>query len=356
MAVTGAFLVENYAHLLKKWRAEGLGRRRCAAKLTEAIGTYVSPGAVRAAFECLGRESLGPSPIPMQVEEQGEPEEDIELLVKSKVQRSKKQRNRASQHKKTVRLEAKPVGILVFGDPHVDNEGCDWDALYQHVELARSTEGVLAACVGDMQDNWVGRLARLYSKSSTKASDGWRLSEWLLNQLQWIAIVGGNHDAWSHGPGVDPMKWLTQKCGVQCYAPNELRITIKWDNDELDPIIWVLRHDFSGRSWFHPTHGPHKEAMLDGKCHIMTAGHLHQWGELTTEQRHSRVTHALRVRGYKRNDEYAKEKGFYEQNFGESVLIVINPLASGAGRISTFWDIEVGCQYLTWLRSGNFDG
>ena len=90
------------------------------------------------------------------------------------------------------------------------------------------------------------------------------------------------------------MEWLTEKCGVVCYAQDEVRMTISWKNrPELEPIVWILRHDFSGRSWYHPTHGPHKEAMLDGRCHVLTAGHLHQWGALTTEQRHESFTHAI---------------------------------------------------------------
>ena len=136
-----------------------------------------------------------------------------------------------------------------------------------------------------------------------------------------------------------------------CYAQDELRITLQWKGrPDLEPVVWVLRHDFGGRSWFHPTHGPHKEAMLDGKCHILTAGHIHQWGQLSTEQRHGRVTHAVRVRGYKRADAYAKQKGFFEQQYGEAALIVIDPHNEGAGRISIHWDLEDGCNYLKWLR------
>ena len=202
-----------------------------------------------------------------------------------------------------------------------------------------------------MHDNWIGRLGRLYSKASVTAADGWRLSEWLLSSMQWIAMVGGNHDSWARGPGVDPMQWLCRDHGVQCYAPDELRITIKWkDYSILEPVVWILRHDFGGRSWYHPTHGPHKEAMLDGRCHLLTAGHIHQWGQLTTEQRHGRVTHAIRVRGYKRSDAFALEKGFFEQQHGEAALVVIDPHQRGPQRITTFWDIKRGCEYLTMIR------
>jgi len=356
--ITSNDVLDRYADLIIKWRdEEGIGRRRAAVRLSELFGEPVTTGVVRVAFQKLGfaksslPDSVRAPNIPMHVEGDGEEEDDIDELVELRVKRSRTIKTKNKKHNKTIWLEPKPLGILVIGDPHVDNEGCDWESLVNHIKLVRDTEGVLAACVGDMQDNWIGRLAKLYCKSSVTASDGWRLSEWLLNQMQWIAIVGGNHDAWAHGPGVDPMAWLTRKCGVKCYATDELRITLKFTGTDLPPIIWVLRHDFSGRSWFHPTHGPHKEAMLDGRCHLLTAGHIHQWGQLTAEHRHSRVSHALRVRGYKRNDAYAREKGFAEHTYGESALVIIDPEKEGPSRISVFWDIQEGCQYLNWLRN-----
>jgi hypothetical protein len=90
--------------------------------------------------------------------------------------------------------------------------------------------------------------------------------------------------------------------------------------------------------------------MLDGKCHLLTAGHIHQWGELITEQRHGRITNAVRVRGYKRSDSFAKSKGFAEQTHGECALIIIDPFKEGPARLMTFWDLRKGCEYLTFLR------
>jgi hypothetical protein len=278
------------------------------------------------------------------------PERSIEDLIADRMRSSRRGHAKAKKHERTLTLPAEPFGIMVFGDPHVDGH-CDWDKLYADVQLAKGTPGVVACSVGDQMDNWIGRLARLYADSDCKASDGWRLSEWMFNEVSFIAVVGGNHDAWATGPGIDPMAWLTRDCGVTCYAPDELRITLQWkDRSDLDPIIWICRHDFKGRSWYHPTHGPHKEATLDGKCHLLTCGHIHQWGQLTTEQRHGRVTHAIRVKGYKRDDEFARSKGFPEQQHGHSALVVIDPEASEPGRVSVFWNLQKGCDYLTKLR------
>ena len=348
-------LLNDYEEDLRLWRLEGLSQRGIVKRIEQVSGSTVSKGVVAHTLRRLGINAVVPRAAEIEVESRTDEEVEetpIEELIEERVKASRRKMSKANMHRRTVRLPAEPVGIMIFGDPHVDNEGCDWGKLYDHVALAGATEGVLAATVGDMQDNWIGRLGRLYSEASVTASNGWRLSEWFLSSMQWIAVVGGNHDAWAHGPGVDPLKWLSDKAGVSCYAQDELRITIEWRGEpELEPIVWILRHDFGGRSWYHPTHGPHKEAMLDGRCHLLTAGHIHQWGQLTTEQRHDRVTHALRVRGYKRNDSFARSKGFSEQTFGEACLVVIDPFAEGPGRITVFWDLERGCAFLTHLRN-----
>ena len=351
---TSARLISDYATELKQLHAAGHGRRGAAKIIEEETGRGCSPAVVRMAFNMMGLEASGRTADVPVVDrspsiEDGEP--PIEELIEERRKAARRKSARANVHRRHLELPAEPLGILVMGDPHVDNEGCDWDALASHVELAQQTEGVMGVCVGDLQDNWIGRLAKLYAKSSVRASSGWRLSEWLLESIQWLALVGGNHDEWSHAAGHDPLKWISEKANVLCYAPDEIRLTLTWkDRSDLEPIVWLIRHDFSGRSWFHPTHGPHKEAMLDGECHVLAAGHLHQWGLLMTEQRRERVTYALRARGYKRQDDFARSKGFFEQSFGESALVILDPHATATGKIQVFWDLELGCKILTHLR------
>ena len=355
--LTSIDLIRDFEAMIRGLRSEGLGRQKIAVTMEAHTECRVTPGSVQAALDRLGLGRKDRTYLPLDIKEEatrGKPEdteEPIEDWIQRRVEASRRKMARASKHQRNLILPAEPVGIACLGDPHVDNEGCDWHQLFEHINILKGTDGILASCVGDMQDNWIGRLARIYSESGATASDGWRASRWLLESLQWVAICGGNHDRWAHGPGVDPLAWLSRECGVKCYAEDEIRITLSWDQrPDLEPIVWVLRHDFGGRSWYHPTHGPHKEAILDGKCHILTAGHIHQWGQLTTEQRHGRVTHAVRVRGYKRADSFARSKGFYEQRHGASCLIVIDPLADEPERIRIFWDLLAGRDYLTYLR------
>tara|TARA_Y100000588_G_scaffold81218_1_gene85357 strand:+ start:3169 stop:4251 length:1083 start_codon:yes stop_codon:yes gene_type:complete len=348
-------LAKEESSRLRRLSAEGLGRRRIARQIAEQTGRGCTSGVVGNALGLLGIHKPRTSSR-VYVLEPSPPEDHqatIEELLEDRKKAYRRKANKAKFHERTLQLSPEPFGILLHGDPHLDDDGCDFEAVVKYLELAQQTEGMFGATVGDALNLWIGRLAKKYADSSLLASDGWRLTEWFINSHSagFLAFVFGNHDSWAAGQGVDPMSELCKKTGVIVHAPDEIRITFTWKGrPELEPIIWILRHDFSGRSYFHPTHGPHKEAIFDGRAHILTAGHIHQWGELTTEQRHGRVSTALRVRGYKRCDEYAKQKGFYEQEHGYACVIVIDPESTGPGRIKVFWDIEQGCDYLTFIR------
>ena len=103
-----------------------------------------------------------------------------------------------------------PIGILHFGDPHIDDDGSDISLLEEHARLVRETPGLYGATVGDITNNWIGRLAHLYSQQSTTACEAWRLAEWFIGEVRdWLYLVGGNHDAWSgagdrESPAVQP--------------------------------------------------------------------------------------------------------------------------------------------------------
>ena len=79
----------------------------------------------------------------------------IEELISERVKASRYKSKKAKKHQRNLTFPAEPIGVIVFGDPHIDNNGCDWETLFEHIELANSMEGVLACCVGDVQPNWI---------------------------------------------------------------------------------------------------------------------------------------------------------------------------------------------------------
>ena len=171
------------------------------------------------------------------------------------------QRKRKFQHKreheeasKLIPIKVKmdgAIGILHFGDPHVDDDGCDIEAIERHTDLVNRTEGLFAANVGDTTNNWCGRLARLYADQTTSAAQAWKIAEWFINRCNWLYMIGGNHDLWS-GSG-DPLRWIAKQQDA-LYKSSEARLALRFPNG-LEVRV-NARHDHSGSSIWNPAHGP----------------------------------------------------------------------------------------------------
>ena len=269
------------------------------------------------------------------------------------------QRKRKFQHKREheeasklipIRIKISgPIGLLHFGDPHVDDDGTDIEALERHTELCRKVEGLFACNVGDTTNNWVGRLARLYGEQATSAAQAWKLAEWFVDRCRWLYMLGGNHDAWS-GSG-DPLKWIARQQNTM-YKSSEARIALKFPNGA--EVRVNARHDHAGSSIWNPAHGPMKAAMLGTRDHIYVAGHKHESAYSVLKDPINGITmHLLKVASYKVYDRFAKEKGFRDNALSPCAVTTINPLLppSHPDMVKVWWEPEEGAEYLTWLRN-----
>ena len=272
-----------------------------------------------------------------------------ELLERRKHQYALK--DRAEEARKLIQIKVKidgPIGILHMGDPHVDDNGTDISAIERHVGLINSTPGLFGGNVGDSQNNWVGRLAHLFGEQSLSAAEAWVLTEWLINGVEWLYLIGGNHDVWS-GAG-DPLKWMTRS-QVGVFEDWGARLSLKFPNDK--DVRINARHDFVGHSQWNAGHGPTKAAMMGWKDHVLIAGHKHTSAyNVVKDPASGLISHAMRVAGYKIHDRYAKQLGLPNQNISPAFVTVIDPeYADDDPRlISTFFSPEEGAEYLTWKR------
>jgi hypothetical protein len=268
------------------------------------------------------------------------------------------QRKRKFQHKreheessKLIPMKIKisgAIGILHFGDPHVDDDGTDIDALERHTDLVRKTEGLFAANVGDTTNAWAGRLARLYADQATSAAQAWRIAEWFIGRCDWLYMIGGNHDLWM-GAG-DPLKWITRQQDA-LYKASEARIALRFPNG-LEVRV-NARHDHSGSSIWNPAHGPMKAALMGTRDHLYVAGHKHESAYSVLKDAISGITmHACKVASYKIYDRYAKERGFRDNCLSPCALTTINPALppDHPDLVKVWWDPEEGANYLTFLR------
>lgn len=244
-----------------------------------------------------------------------------------------------------------PVGIAAFGDPHIDNPGCDFSLLESHLKLAADRkEYIYAGNMGDSQDNWIGRLGRLYENTTVSGKEAWQLVEWLIKGcgVQWTWLLRGNHDAWS-GKN-DPLDWIIKGAGLGLDKHWGARIRFKHPNGT--ETTMHARHDFSGSSIFNPLHALKKETLHGHRDDILIAAHRHHGADARDVNGDGAPFVMVRTAGYKVQDTYAYEKGFHSAPLHPAVMIVVDPdqPKTSHSRVWVAPSFEVGADYLDFLR------
>lgn len=240
-----------------------------------------------------------------------------------------------------------PYALMLFGDPHVDDDGCNWNLLRDHCELAKRTDHLYAVSVGDVHNNWVGRLEKLYGNQETSVKTARKLIEWLLvdSGVPWWLWIHGNHDAWNNGiPIIEGMN--AHSIAMEDW---QAKVTLRSPNGH-ELRMWVA-HNFPGTSQWNKLHGPQKAAQMKDWAHLYVAGHHHNWALHQEEHDHRNFVYWLaRVRGYKFMDDYADHLGFGEQEYGASVLCVVDPNADKLNATTCFADPHEGVDFLKFKR------
>lgn len=244
--------------------------------------------------------------------------------------------------------DSKPMALVFMGDPHVDDDGCNWPLLDAHTQIIRRTPGMYAGNLGDTQNNWIGRLSRLYANQSTSHSQAWRLAEGWLNELKskLLFMVRGNHDSWAGNS--DPLDWIMRGFGV-VDQDWQAKFKLVWPNGDELPI-WVA-HDFKGHSQYNNLHGNKKAHLWHRGAEIFGSGHRHDWGLQQFEDSDAgKIIHLVRARGYKFIDSYGEHLGYTPEQYGASMTAVIVPGAAKDKRVTWFLDVEAAADYLTYRR------
>lgn len=246
-----------------------------------------------------------------------------------------------------------PIGILFVGDPHLDDPGCAWPILERHVEICRETEGLFGVNIGDSANHWGGRLIKKYADQDTSAKTGRRLIRWFLLEsgVSWLVWLHGNHE--HMGDAIPIIEEMNRAYGTRKVPMFdwEARFILQFPNGTEFRINCA--HDFPGNSMWNPNHGPVKAARFGDRIDLLVCGHKHNWAVSQWELPDQGSTPLMvRTRGYKHMDDYAKKIGFYDQEEGQSILVVFDPSATTvAGRMTAFVDVEKGAEYLKYLRN-----
>lgn len=280
------------------------------------------------------------------------PDEDIavERIIDLQTERFTKRRTSFDAHTWFV-IKVKdplPIGIVWFGDPHVDDNGCNWPVLRRHVDLCRDTEGLYGGNVGDTTNNWSGRLVRLYANQDTSVKTARRLAEWFMLEsgVRWLIWILGNHDAWGDGSAI--LAQMAKRLGTHKLVCHDWEARFKL----LFPNGWEIRiyvaHNFKGTSIWNPMHGPMREGQLGEDADVYVCGDRHTSALFHFEnvaRGHSQ--YFMRVRGFKFMDDHARHGGFKEQSEGCSGVTVFDPEKRS---VSAFLNVEEGVEFLKMKR------
>lgn len=279
------------------------------------------------------------------------PDDDLPVpeLIDVMTERSKK-RMAAADSKRWFPIKMptnEPIAVSFLGDPHVDDDGCNWELLRHHAELHKKNTNIYAVNIGDSINNWSGRLSHLYAEQETSRSTAWKLAEWLMEDsgFEWLIWIIGNHDRWNAGSevfkrmGTRAVPIEDWACKCRLVFPNKREV-------KLD-----VAHDHPGRSQWNDLHAETKAAKMGDAAHIYVSGHQHRWGLTQMELAEKGIVSWLaRVRGYKYIDSYARHRGYEQQKHGAAVTAVIDPEADEMGLIHCFADMEEGVDFLHTKR------
>lgn len=243
-----------------------------------------------------------------------------------------------------------PIGIMWFGDPHVDDDGCNMPVLERDVELCVSTPGMYGANVGDTTNNWAGRLVRLYADQEASLPTARRLAEWFMldSGINWLVYLLGNHDLWGDGSAV--LAQMAKRYGTQKLVLHEweARFMLEFPSG-WSPRVYTA-HNFKGTSIWNPMHGPMREGQIGEFAELYVCGDKHTSGSFTFENpaKDHAIQNFIRVRGYKFLDSHGRMLGFKEQQTGCAAVSVFDPVAQ---KVSAFLDVEEGCDFLAMKRA-----
>lgn len=364
-ADAGAAIPDQYAALERQWgaevRAHGLGRERLSrvAGISEhAAMAVIRLATGRTVHEAPSLRSPQRPPTSEAVPDGGlspavhppsEPdEEEVAQLIEHRRQVYVQAQRKREDRVRTVRVRDRlPICIAHMGDPHVDDDGCAWPALIDAVETIRDTPGMYAGNVGDVTNNWTGRLMHLWAHQSTGAEEAMQLARWLLRTAPHLYLVGGNHDEWAGGWGA--LLRLLDSAPISVVARHEARIRLVWPDDE--EIRICVRHTYRGSSMWNPTHGPSRAAQLDPWGDLYVAGHHHEAAEQLLTRPDGSWARTVKVAGFKRLDSYAAQHGYAEAEGGEVAYTILDPYAARPpDRIRVMWDPREAADLLGWLR------
>lgn len=324
------------AHL----RLDGLAYHEIADELGRTRGSVTNKAhEIEALVAQTKRASVSISEIPSA----GRPVGDIIAARREAFQRKKD--HHEAKRNVTIKIEGnEPYAIAFFGDPHVDDDGCDLDGFLTDAEKVKSANRCYAINAGDLTNNWIGSLARLWGHQQATEGEGAELAEWVISLVPWLFVILGNHDKWTMMAELKCKALGVQHVSHGCIA----RVTA----GDGRTLTIDARHTHSGHSQYNPAHGQLKRNYRGSPADIIIGAHTHVSAYTMLKNGVSgQIGHCIRLASYKQFDEYADAKGFDDEAISPIVLAVVDPRVEGNSFVTIWHDLDAGLEYLR-LKQG----
>lgn len=336
---------KRMAPQLQEWNRLGLTIREQVEKC-KAAGIDVNDAMLRD-----GRCRLGIKYPPsvgkgFEVQAVPTPNRPIDEIIRDQAERHREKMARWDVKHDGIRVsldDPGPYGIVFFGDPHGDDDGCDFGRLCADMDLVKSTPHCYGLNLGDLSNNWIRALGHLYGVQHTTEDEAAEIVRYIVGYLDWLAVILGNHDKWS------PLAAeICRNAGVTYVSHGAMfRITCG-DRD----LLIDARHTHRGHSMYNPAHAQLKRNYRGSKAHLIVGAHVHTSAyTMVRNGVTGHIGHALRVGTYKLADEYADTNGFDQDSIGPSVMAVICPDADDTGYVTVFHDLAQGAVFLEAMRN-----
>ena len=280
------------------------------------------------------------------------PDEDIspdEILDHLSKRWEKKQEHNQAKKWFDIKMPSdEPFGLVIVGDPHLGTH-CNIPLLRRDVDIMSSTPGVGCVNIGDTTNNWGGRLIQLYAEEDISRSTERKLAHWFLNETEipWLVWLHGNHDT-MHSEFSTYLKAINVKQVPMLDWQAQFKLVFPSATIKVD-----ASHNHKGTSIYNKLQGQKRASLWGEEADIYCAGHHHTWALAQEEDSSGRVINLARCRGYKWHDEFGHRHGFTEENYGSSIIFVIDPTAPPNVRVKPFGDLAEGAEFLTWKRNRN---
>lgn len=255
-------------------------------------------------------------------------DEDVDIQdIYDRSVKAFERKEKLSQRRKaqTIEFPEKEICIAFGGDEHFGNPGTDVERAFDEAETIAGTPNMYAWKMGDLADNFIiGYLVAKNVEAPIKVIEQWHLAKAYLDiqRQSIIAVLGGNHDAWtalmSH---IDQLKSIVP--GGVLYDKDEIKADV-FVGDAKFPV-WA-RHKWKGNSIYNDTHGQERAARFDDSSFTIYAGaHVHKGCFFREFQLAGKRKAALLSGTYKMHDDYQRQQGFKANDKSTVCPIILRP-------------------------------